>query len=364
LAQALVCAGSGAQWTLRRLRLHLTPLVAHYTGVEMKLMKKVLLAIFISIALAPASFAQVKDGTKLRVSYSVISAASMVTWVCKDAGIFKKHGLDIDLIYIGSATKAVSATVSGDTPITQGAGTGSVLARLSGADTVWVASILDSTNQSLVVVPAIRGPQDLRGKTLGVTRYGSLSDFGVRYYLQSIGMDPDRDVKIIQMGGLPETLAAMQGGSIQGGALSSPILTKAKMLGFKELIDLSTLGIKYPATSFITTDSFLKTNRAVVTEFLKAIIESAFYVKSHKDYSISVLRKYTKIDDQPILDDTYELYIHRYIRTVPTPSPEEAKTVLAQIRDNPKARTADPASFIRTDIMADIEQSGFIRSLR
>jgi ABC-type nitrate/sulfonate/bicarbonate transport system substrate-binding protein len=317
------------------------------------------------ILLLPCSlFAQPKEGVKVRVSYSVISAASLVTWVAKDAGIFRKHGLDVDLIYIGSATKAVSATISGDTPITQGAGTGSVLARLSGADTVWVGSILDTTNQSLVVVPAIRAPQDLRGKTLGVTRFGSLSDFGVRKYLQTVGLDPDRDAKILQMGGLPETLAAMQGGFIHGGALSSPILTKAKMLGFNELIDLGSLGIKYPATSFITTESYLKTNRAVVSQFLKAIIEGAFYVKGHKDVSISVLRKYTKIAETPILDDTYEIYIHRYIRPVPTPSPEEAKTVLDQIKDNPKARTADPASFIRSDVMAEIEQSGFIRSLR
>jgi NitT/TauT family transport system substrate-binding protein len=327
-------------------------------------MKRSLLAIALMLALPCAVFGQPKEGTKLRVSYSVISAASLVTWVAKDAGLFRKHGLDVDLIYIGSATKAVSATISNDTPITQGAGTGSVLARLSGADTVWVASILDTTNQSLVVLPAIRAPQDLRGKTLGVTRFGALSDFGVRKYLQSIGMEPERDVKILQMGGLPETLAAMQGGFIHGGALSSPILTKAKMLGFNELIDLGTLGIKYPATSFITTESFLKSNRAVVSEFLKAIVESAFYVKSHKDFSISVLRKYTKINEQPILDDTYQIYIQRYIRSVPMPSPEEAKTVLDQIKDNPKARAADPASFLRTDLMAEIEQSGFIRSLR
>jgi NitT/TauT family transport system substrate-binding protein len=327
-------------------------------------MKRSLITLVFILLLPLSVFGQPKEAVKLRVSYSVISAASLVTWVAKDAGIFRKHGLDVDLIYIGSATKAVSATISGDTPITQGAGTGSVLARLSGADTVWVASILDTTNQSLVVVPAIRVAQDLRSKTLGVTRFGSLSDFGVRKYLQSVGMEPERDVKILQMGGLPETLAAMQGGFIHGGALSSPILTKAKMLGFNELIDLGTLGIKYPATSFITTESYLKTNRAVVSQFLKAIIEGAFYVKAHKDFSISVLRKYTKIAELPILEDTYQIYIQRYIRPVPTPSPEEAKTVLDQIKDNPKARTADPASFIRTDLMAEIEQSGFIRSLR
>ena len=158
-------------------------------------MKQSSIALVLILLLPCSVFAQPKEGVKVRVSYSVISAASLVTWVAKDAGIFRKHGLDVDLIYIGSATKAVSATISGDTPITQGAGTGSVLARLSGADTVWVGSILDTTNQSLVVVPAIRTPQDLRGKTLGVTRFGSLSDFGVRKYLQTVGLG-SRGVRI------------------------------------------------------------------------------------------------------------------------------------------------------------------------
>lgn len=305
---------------------------------------------------------QAKAPAKIRVSYSVISAASLVTWTAKDAGIFQKHGLDVDLIYIGSATKAVSATIAGDTQINQGAGTGSVLARLSGADTVWIASILDTTNQSLVVIPEIRGPQELRGRILGVTRYGSLSDFGVRKYLQQVGLDPDKDVKIIQMGGLPETLAAMQAGSIHGGALSSPILTKAKLLGFKELVDLGSLGIKYPATSYVTTETYLKSHRPLLIQFLKAVIEGAHYVKGHKEFSLNVLKKYTKIDEPPVLEDTYQIYIQRYIRPVPTPSVEEVKTVLDQIKD-PKARTADPESFIRTDLMREIEQSGFIRSL-
>ncbi len=305
---------------------------------------------------------QAKAPAKIRVSYSVISAASLVTWTAKDAGIFQKHGLDVDLIYIGSATKAVSATIAGDTQINQGAGTGSVLARLSGADTVWIASILDTTNQSLVVIPEIRGPQELRGRILGVTRYGSLSDFGVRKYLQQVGLDPDKDVKIIQMGGLPETLAAMQAGSIHGGALSSPILTKAKLLGFKELVDLGSLGIKYPATSYVTTEAYLKSHRPLLIQFLKAVIEGAHYVKARKEFSLNVLKKYTKIDEPPVLEDTYQIYIQRYIRPVPTPSVEEVKTVLDQIKD-PKARTADPESFIRTDLMREIEQSGFIRSL-
>lgn len=309
-------------------------------------------------------YAQSKDLARLRITYSSISAASLVTWVAKDAGIFQKHGLDVGLVYIGGGTMAMSTTISGETQITQGAGTGSILARLSGADTVIFATILDTTPQSLIVQPDIRGPQDLKGKRLGITRFGSLSDFGVRKYLQTVGLDPEKDVRIVQMGGLPEILSGMQAGAIQGGALSSPSLSKAKLLGFREMKDLGALGIKYPGTCYMTTESYIKNQRPVVIQFLKAIIESAHYVKTNKEASINVLKKYTKINEPPVLEDTYQVFVQRYIRSVPVPSTEEVKTVLDQVKDkDPRARTTDYESFIRGDLMKEIEQSGFIRSL-
>jgi NitT/TauT family transport system substrate-binding protein len=235
-------------------------------------------------------YAQPKELTKLRITYSSISAASLVTWVAKDAGIFQKHGLDVGLVYIGGGTMAMSTTISGETQITQGAGTGSILARLSGADTVMFATILDTTPQSLMVQPDIRAAQDLKGKRLGITRFGSLSDFGVRKYLQTVGLDPDRDVRMVQMGGLPEILSGMQGGAIQGGALSSPALSKAKLLGYREMMDLGALGIKYPGTCYMATESYIRTQRPTVIQFLKGIIESAHYVKTNKEVSIAILK--------------------------------------------------------------------------
>jgi len=259
---------------------------------------------------------------------------------------------------------AMSTTISGETQITQGAGTGSILGRLSGADTVIFATILDTTPQSLVVQPDIRGPQDLKGKRLGITRFGSLSDFGVRKYLQTVRLDPEKDVRIIQMGGLPEILSGMQAGAIQGGALSSPSLSKAKLLGYRELKDLGALGIKYPGTCYMTTESYIRSQRPVLIQFLKGIIESAHYVKTNRETSIAVLKKYTKMNEPPVLEDTYQVFVERYIRSVPDPSTEEVKTVLDQVKEkDPRARTTDYNSFIRGDLLKEIEQSGFIRSL-
>ena len=245
----------------------------------------------------PAWFAQSKELTRMRVSYSSIGAASLATWVAADAGIFNKHGLDVGLIYIGGGPQAMATTIANETQITQGAGTGSILAKLGGADTVMVATILDTTPQSLMVIPEIRSPQDLNGKKLGVTRFGALSDFGVRKYLQTVALDPNKDVTILQLGGLPEILAAMQGGSIHGGALSSPVQSKAKQLGYKEMMDLGALGIRYPGTSYMTTEVFIKNNRPLVLQFLRAVIESTHYLSRNKEVALRVLKKYTKIEE-------------------------------------------------------------------
>jgi NitT/TauT family transport system substrate-binding protein len=330
----------------------------------MNLKTLVLVPVFLVVFASNYVLAQSKDLARLRVSYSSIGAASWSTWVAKDVGIFQKYGLDVGLIYIGGGPRAMSTTIANETQITQGAGTGSILAKLAGADTVMIASILDTTPQSLMVIPEIRSPQELKGKKLGVTRFGALSDFGVRKYLQKIGLEPEKEVTILQLGGLPEILGAMQGGSIHGGALSSPILTKAKQLGYREIIDLGALGIKYPGTAYMTTESYIKSNRPQLVQFLKSIITATHYIRKNKEISIDILKKYTKVEEPPVLEETYQLFTQRYLRLVPTSSTEEVKTVLDQIKDkDPRARTTDYDSFIRGDIMREIEQSGFIKSL-
>ncbi|MBM4263392.1 MAG: ABC transporter substrate-binding protein [Deltaproteobacteria bacterium] len=316
-----------------------------------------------TVLLIPSiAFAQSRDLTRIRMSYSSIGAASLSSWVAVDAGLFNKHGLEVGSIYIGGGPRAMSTTIANETQITQGAGTGSILARVGGADAVMFATLLDTTPQSLMVHSDLKSPQDLKGKKLGVTRFGALSDFGIRKYLEKVNLQPEKDVAILQLGGLPEILAAMQNGAIHGGALSSPALTKAKHLGFREMMDLGNLGIRYPGLSYMTTEAYIKTNRLVVLNFLKAIIESTHYLRRNRDFAIRVLKKYTKMDEQAVLDETYDLFTQRYFRLVPTPSGEEVKTVLDQIKD-PKARTTDYDSFIRSDLIREIEQSGFIKAL-
>ena len=148
----------------------------------------------------------------------------------EEAGIYQKYGLDVNIIYVSGA-QAISTLISGDTQIVQGSGAAAVLSRLSGADVTIIGTTINVVPMSLVTTPDISGVQDLKGKTFGVSRFGSLTDIGLKKAVSELGLDPSTDIKMIQTGGVPEILLFMQQGVIKGGLISSPTLERAKELG-------------------------------------------------------------------------------------------------------------------------------------
>jgi hypothetical protein len=193
--------------------------------------------------LVPA--AQAAELEKLNVCYSSIAATSITTWVPYEAGIYRKYGLDVSIIYVAGA-QAITTLISGDTQIVQGSGAAAALSRLSGSDLTVIATTINVIPMSLVTAPDITTPQDLKGKTYGVSRFGSLTDLGLKRAVSELGLDPDKDIKMIQTGGVPENLLFMQQGVIKGGLISSPTLEKAKELGYREFMNLANLKYRYP----------------------------------------------------------------------------------------------------------------------
>ncbi|HLC26675.1 MAG TPA: ABC transporter substrate-binding protein [bacterium] len=300
---------------------------------------------------------------KLNVSYSVIAAASVSTWVPREAGIYTKYGLDVNLLYV-TGSKTISAVISGDTPIAQGSGAAAVLARLSGSDVTLVGAIINVIPMSLVTTPDITKPQDVRGKTFGVTRFGSLTDQGLRKAISEWGLDPDKDIKTIQTGGVPENLLFMQQGHIKGALLSSPTLEKAKEMGYRELVNLADIKFRYPSTALITTDSFIRSRPQPLKNFLKATIEGIKYAKANRDFTIKVLGKYTRTSDTKLLGDAFRTYVLGYIRNVPTITAAEIESTLEETAvRNPKAKGADPKQFFDPAPMEQLAKEGFIRQL-
>ena len=178
------------------------------------------LTLVLSLCLVSSSYAQL---TKLSAAYSAESSWSLATWVAYDGGLFKKYGLDVDLVLIRSAATITAALLAGETPMIQLGGNGTIQAALQGADCVNVLTLVPLIPQSLMVTPNIKTPEDLRGKRIGVSRFGALSDLVVRRYLRKLSLDPVKDVTIVQIGGIPELLAAMKAGAISGGSMSPPV---------------------------------------------------------------------------------------------------------------------------------------------
>ena len=241
-------------------------------------------AFLFMLALASPGQAQL---TKLRAAYSAESSWSLATWIALEGGLYKKYGLDVDLVLIRSASTITSALIAGEAPMIQLGGNGTIQAGLQGADTVNVLTLVPLIPQSLVVTPDINSAADLRGKRLGVSRFGALSDLVIRRYLRKLGLDPSKDVTIVQIGGIPELVTAMKAGAISGGSISPPALTVAKKAGFRELSDFESLDYKYPAVAIATTRSFIKGNRTTALNFIRGEIEGI-----HQLHRIAELRAY------------------------------------------------------------------------
>jgi NitT/TauT family transport system substrate-binding protein len=297
--------------------------------------------------------------TKLSAAYSAESSWSLATWVAYDGGLFKKYGLDVDLVLIRSAATITAAMLAGEAPMIQLGGNGPIQAALQGADSVNVLTLVPLIPQSLVVTPDIKTAEDLKGKRFGVSRFGALSDMVIRRYFRKFGLDPAKDVTIIQIGGIPEQLAAMKAGAISGGSMSPPVLTAAKKAGFKEFADFESLNYKYPATVIATTKSFIQRQRPTALNFLRGEIEGIHAIKTQKNFAVNVLKKYMRISDPDVLEEGYQ-YALRFIQPRPFPTLEETKAVL----DEMKRPDAKPENFVDLSLMQELEKEKFFDKLK
>jgi NitT/TauT family transport system substrate-binding protein len=307
--------------------------------------------------------AHAAEAERINVCYSSIAATSITTWVPYEAGIYKKHGLDVRIIYVAGA-QAITTLISGDTQIVQGSGAAAALSRLSGSDLTVIGTTINVIPMSLVTTADITTAQDLKGKTYGVSRFGSLTDLGLKRAVAELGLDPEKDIKMIQTGGVPENLLFMQQGVIKGALISSPTLEKAKELGYREFMNLANLKYRYPGTALVTTDSFIRSRPQTVNRFLKATLEGIKYAKANPDVTIRILGKYTRTTDTKLLTSAFKSYILGYIRDIPTVTHPEMEAVLEDIASrNPKAKGVDVRQFYDPAPLEQLAKEGFIKEL-
>lgn len=332
-------------------------------GMTMRFsLKQLRLIVFFALACSVSCVPTEAHAAKLYVVYASIGGTQAIGWIAKEAGLFVKHGLDVELLFTGGG-RAVTSLLNGDTPIVTVGGPSAIAARLGGSDVIITAHIFDTILYSLMVTPEIRTLTDLKGKKLGASRFGSATDFALRYVLKLHGLDPVKDIVIFQIGGQAETLAALRAGSIQGGVIASPATAEAKRLGMRELINMATLGVEYPQTTIVTTDRFLKGDRDAVLRFTRAYMEGMHRFLNDREFALKVIAKYAKIQSRPPLEATYDDYAP-YVKKIPSPSVASIRTVLEQLSPtDPRARVARPQDFVDGSVIADLEREGFFRQL-
>jgi NitT/TauT family transport system substrate-binding protein len=300
---------------------------------------------------------------KLRVAYAAITAAFSVPWVAKEAGIFQRHGLDVELVYIAAGSRAVQTLVGGSIDIAAIGGPAGVDAKLAGADTVYVAIPVNRVLVFTVAAPQIQRIEDMRGKSIGVTRIGTVTDFFTRLYLRQNNLVPDKDVMIRQAGGLPEIVAALKAGQIHGGTFGFPAVLHARAAGFRVLVDYNTAGYRYPLSTVIVTQRLLRTRESAVRRFLEAHIEAVHRFKTDPELAMKVIGKYTQTTDRAMLEETQRVYASALER-VPYPDLEDMKLGLTQVAEtNPRVRGVDPKEFVDGRLLREIEASGYVKRL-
>jgi NitT/TauT family transport system substrate-binding protein len=285
-------------------------------------------------------------------------------WAARDTELFKKYGLDIDLIAFPSGTEGMAAMIAGEIEFLAIAGSTTASAAIGGADVISMALINDRLLTSLVVGPAIQKPEDLKGKSIGISRFGTSIDTAARIAIQHYGLEPIKDVSLVQVGAVSSAVASLRGGRIHGAILSYPTITYARREGFREMLDIASLGTPYAANGITIRQSFMRQRRETAENFLKAFLESIARVKKDKTLAIDVMGKYLRTKDREMLDETYEFAITKYLKARPYPTLEAFRSVVEELSHvNPKAKGEDPRRFYDDTILQELDKSGFINTL-
>lgn len=300
---------------------------------------------------------------RLTVAYSALTGAQALPWIGKETGIFKKHGFDVQLVYIPGSSAQIATLISGDVQFSQATGPAVVQADLAGADVVFLTGNMKTFTWNLMANPEVKNMQDLKGKVLGITRFGSATDFAARFALERFQLDPQKDVKIIQAGGMQEILSGLVGKKIDAGLLSSPQHLTALDHGFHILISLPDLNIPYQGNGLTTTRSFIAKDEHLVRDFAKAYLAAIHYYKTNLHGTMRILAKYTRTKDQRILEETYQFY-NRLLDRIPYPTVKGIQMILDMAsKTNALAKTKRPEDFMDERFLKELEQSGFVERL-
>lgn len=312
-------------------------------------------------AAAPASASATPRPVSIKALWTAVSGASSGLWTATEAGYFKEENIDVELVNIPSSSRATAALLAKEVQFTHLDGQVCVDVNLAGGNVKMIYGITNRLVFSVMTKANIKKPEDLKGKKIGITSFGSSTHTATLLALRMWGLQAEKDVALIPLTEVPNILAALIAGQVDAGTVSPPTNTRAKAAGFNELINLAKDGPEWPSVGVATTAEYLQANPDVAVRFVRAYSRGVQRYKSDKAFGLKTLQKYLKVDDQAVLEDTWQQF-SVYLAEVPYVL--GMQNVLDSMgATNPKAKTAKPEDFLEPKFVKQLDDEGFYKKL-
>lgn len=319
-----------------------------------------LLAVLVSLALF-SSIARAQ--MKVRLNWSATAGTQSGFWVAHEEGIFKKNGLEVELIHIPSSSRAIQTMLAGEIAISYGDARNTVQAVLTGANVTLISGVSNRLVFSLMARPEFKKISELKGKKIGITRIGSSTHTAALFALNQGGLKPG-DYQILPLMEVPNILAALTAGQVDAGPLSPPTNVRARRAGLSELVNLGRDGPEYASITLISTRSYIRNNEEIVRRVVRSYSEAIHLFKTNKNVALKAIQKYARIQDPETLEAAY-IESRDYLESVPYVSRKGLEIILAELGEkDPKARQAKPDDFLDMRFVAELERDGFFRKLQ
>jgi NitT/TauT family transport system substrate-binding protein len=321
-----------------------------------------LTALLLSLALPCSALGQSKPLKHIYIGVSSVSMGNIIIFVAKEAKLYEKYGLYADPVAMRGSGESSKAMIGGSIQFSPIATPTVINAGLSGADLVILGHTLPGVVHAMIVKPEIKRVEDLKGKKIGVTTFGSLTDFLVQFHLRKKGLNPQRDVALIQIGGDPERIGALKQGSIDAASLSFPGYGIAMKMGFPMLWN-SAKEIDYPWIEITTRRSIIQKDRELVMNYMKAHLEATALFKRDREFGKKVIKKTLRLDNEELANESYDLFAKAFL---PAPYPNTAgmKTSFEYVSaTRPEVMEHKPEEYVDRSFVEELDKTGFIKKL-
>ena len=333
-------------------------------NVKIRVVALILSLFLFDLALGRSYAADAPPLRKLRMAFTSLSGSMIPPWMARSAGIFAKHGLDVEVIATPSGVEGMNALIAGEVQFLQIAGSTTASAALGGADVMIIGTTIDTLVQHLMARPEIEKPEQLKGKSLGISRFGTSIDTGARIAVRHFGLVPEKDVAIVQIGSHRIHCRRLAG---QSG--SEPVFSPPVHWAGQEIRNPYAVGYCIPWHSLCVDrhdhrGRLIREDPDLVRRYMMAQVEAIARAKRDRNLAMSVMGKYLRITDTELLSETYEIYVQKHLLKVPLPTVDALKPVLEELAlRNPKAKEVDPRRFFDDSFVRQMQTSGFIDAL-